>query len=213
LRILASAPRIREGERGSPPRRQMAEHLENKTPSARAPWTPLRLVSAAVAIGIAALAITWAVVWNGSSGSNSTAATSIKPVALSADGLRTLAALVPQPIYWAGPRKHFLYELTRQTNGYVYVRYLPPGVNAGAPGAKYLVIATYPVRNAYHALLSVAHGGQIRIPRGGAALVNAKDPKSVLIAFPGTNYQVEVFDPSPATARQVAVSGSVLPAP
>jgi hypothetical protein len=35
--------------------------------------------------------------------------------------------------------------------------------------------------------------------------------KSVHVAYPGVAYQVEVYDPSPATARTVAVSGDVRP--
>ena len=191
----------------------MAEHLEEKT-SARAPSSILRRVSAAVAIGAAALVLTWAVVWrNGSSGSTGpVVANSIKPTALSLGGLHTLAAAVPQPIFWAGPKKGYLYELTRQTNGNVYIRYLPPGVNAGAPGTKYLVVATYPVSNAFQALKAVSKGKDFRIPRSGIALVRPQDTKSVLLAFPHLNYQVEVFDPSPAVARRLVVSGTIKPA-
>jgi hypothetical protein len=192
----------------------MAEHLEDKTTPARGPSPLLKRVSAAIAIAIAAVAITWAVVWRGGSspGPNGpTSASSIKPVALNAPGLRALARVVPQPIFWAGPKKHYLYELTRQTNGNVYIRYLPPGVNAGAPGAKYLVIATYPFKGAFAGLKAVSHGKQIKIGGGGIALVDPSYPKSIHLAYPGFNYEIEIYDPSPAEARAVALSGAVVP--
>jgi len=145
-----------------------------------------------------------------SRGSSSTSPVSpIEPVALSASGLVTLTHGVRQPIYWAGPRNNYLYELRRTSDGTVYVRYLPPGVDVGAKGAKYLVIATYPFKHAYEALQNVAGGRGVRVPGGGLALVDAKDPKSVHLAFPGVDFQAEVFDPSPKRALEIASSGQV----
>ena len=91
------------------------------------------------------------------------------------------------------------------------MRYLPLGVKAGAPEGKYLIVATYPFPKAFAALQAVAHGSQIGLPGGGIAVVDQAYPKSVHLAYPGVAYQVEVFDPSPARARQVAVSGDVQP--
>jgi hypothetical protein len=134
----------------------------------------------------------------------------VAPVGLSAEGLRTLAARVGQPIYWVGPKKGYLYELTRTQTGNVLIRYLPPGAKVGAR-KQYLTIATYPFRNALQALKNVAHGRQLELPGGGIALVDTRSRKSVHIAYPGVDYQVEVFDPSPAGSRRVALSGEVRP--
>ena len=41
------------------------------------------------------------------------------------------------------------------------------------------------------------------------ALVDESYPNSVHVAYPGVDYQVEVYDPSPARAREVATSGLV----
>jgi hypothetical protein len=136
----------------------------------------------------------------------------IKPVALSASGLRRLSAVVGQPIYWAGPRKHYLYELRRASNGDVFIRYLPPGVDAGAPGNNYLVIATYVLDGALAALAKEAAGQGVRVSGGGLALLDQKTHKSVHLAYPKVNYQVEVFDPSPARALALVTSGQVRPA-
>jgi hypothetical protein len=148
----------------------------------------------------------------GRSGQDSTPTTSaspIAPVALNASGLREISVLARQPIYWAGPREGYLYELKRTQDGSVYIRYLPPGVNAGAPGNSYLIIATYPFKHALEALENAAKGGGISLAGGGLALVDGKTAKSVHVAFPKVDYQVEVFDPSPKRALAIATSGQL----
>jgi hypothetical protein len=105
-----------------------------------------------------------------------------------------------------------MYELTRTTAGKVYVRYLPFGVKAGAPKADYLTVATYPFAAAYEALQKVAGGQEKTVPGGGIALVDAGHPQSVHIAFPGVDYQLEVYHPSPQRALTDALSGDVQPA-
>jgi hypothetical protein len=135
----------------------------------------------------------------------------IGPVGLSAKGLKKLAGAVGQPIYWAGPRKA-LYELTRTKKGTVYVRYLTGGGTVGSKSPKYLIIATYAYPNALEALQN-AEGRKIALRGGGLAVVDQRQPKSVHVAFPGKNIQVEIYDPSPAHAISVAQSGKVRPIP
>jgi hypothetical protein len=169
-------------------------------------------LGAVIALALAAGIVAWAVAGRTSSSKTSTAATPVGPVALSASGLATLARTVGQPIYWAGPRKGYLYELRRTSNGNVYIRYLPPGVDAGAPGAKYLTIATYPYPGALRALKNVTDGRHVSIPGGGIGVIGSTYKKSVHLAYPNVDYQVEVFDPSAARALAVATSGRVKPA-
>jgi len=57
----------------------------------------------------------------------------------------------------------------------------------------------------------VAGGREIAIAGGGIAVIDQGYRKSVHVAFPGVNYQVEVYDPSPAVSRRTAVSGNVRP--
>ena len=135
------------------------------------------------------------------------------PIAVTAAALAQLAAAASQPVYWAGPTAGDAYEFTRTTNGDVYVRYLPKGVKAGAPGAKYLIVVTYPFPNAFNALKVVAKGAEVRIPGGGIALVDTAYPKSVHFAFPNVAYEGEVFDPSPAKSLRVATSTALHPVP
>lgn len=170
-------------------------------------------LGAVIALAVVAGVITWVVASRDSSPSTAgPVASSVEPVALNASGLRTLALTVGEPIYWAGARAGYLYELSRTDNGNVFIRYLPPGVEAGAKGAKYLIVATYPFSDAFAALEKVAGGRGVQVPGGGLALVDEKYPKSVHLAFPNVNYQVEVFDPSPKRALAVATSGQVRPA-
>ena len=133
----------------------------------------------------------------------------ITPVVLSESGLRRVALTVGQPIYWAGPRRGSLYELTRTADNRSIVRYVPPGVVAGSSAGQYLSVATYPFIGAFNALQSVADGGGFMLPHGGLAVVNSRFPNAVHVAFPLVEYQVEVYDPSPARARAIASSGKV----
>jgi len=171
-------------------------------------------LTAAIALAVLGASIGLVVVLSHSSSSTTVGPTTppVAPVALSAGGLATLARAVGQPMYWAGPQKGYLYELTRTANRNIYIRYLPPGVDVGAKGAKYLIVATYPFPGAFEALKKVAAGQGVQIPGGGLAVVDKSYPKSVHMAFPNVDYQVEVFDPSPARALEVATSGRVRPA-
>jgi hypothetical protein len=145
----------------------------------------------------------------GSSKPKAITVTPIKPIGLSVSGLRTLARAVSTPIYWVGPKPHVLYELRRDSNGNVYVRYLPIGVKVGTPKASYLVVGTYPFSGAYAALQKVAGSAATTAPHGWLVAPSAKDPRSVHLALPNSNYQVEVYSPSAAQALALARSGRV----
>jgi hypothetical protein len=194
---------------------EQATGAQSESSPAPKPWWRLnqrRRLELGVLLALAVVggAIAWAIA--GGVSPERTVAKPIKPIALSASGLSTLAAVVGQPIYWAGPRPHYLYELKRTVEGNVYIRYLPPGVDAGASGNNYLTIATFPVSGALDALKKEADGRGVPVPQGGLALVDEKAPRSVRLAFPKVGYQVEVYDPSPAQALAVATSGQVRPA-
>ena len=48
--------------------------------------------------------------------------------------------------------------------------------------------------------------------QGGAVVwANPDRPQSVYLAEPGAEHQVKVYDPDPATALEVALSGEVAP--
>ena len=128
------------------------------------------------------------------------------PKAVSPAALAALEGSLGHPVYWAGTMRGSTYELTQAWSGNVYVRYLPNGAAVGAK-KPYLTVATYPVLNALEAVRRTANSSTahtIDLPGGGLAVVDARDPRSVYVAYPNSNYQVEVFAPSPARARSVA---------
>ena len=132
--------------------------------------------------------------------------------AASIERLNRFASSAGHPIYWAGSQPRFTYELSRTKDGRVYIRYLPPGVKLGDSRPKYLAIGTYPQRRAFATLRATAkeQGAQtIRLAGGGLAFQYKRRPTSVYLAYPGSNYQIEVFDPSPRRALELVVSGQV----
>jgi hypothetical protein len=199
----------------------MHEQLEAPAATFRAKsgeWLrqPRVRLGAVVALAVAAAFIAWVAIDHGGGSSNGArsqgVAGSIGPVGLSAAGLRAQSRSLHQPVYWAGPKAGYTYELTRTTTGRVYVRYLPPGAAVGAKGANFLIVATYPFPNAVRALKALArHGGGITLADGSFVYVGSHAGTSVYLAQPGVPYEIEIYDPSPARARNVAVSGEVRP--
>src|SRR3954454_17054543 len=135
------------------------------------------------------------------------------PAAVSESQLKTLAAKSDQPIYWAGP-KAGAYELTRTTDGRIYIRYLPSTDNVGDRAPSYLTVGTYPTKQAFPAIKRAAarQGGvSVKIGQGGLLVFNTGSPKSVYFSYPRSGYQVEVYDPSPQQARTLVLGGKITP--
>lgn len=175
-------------------------------PSKLSRFGPAAVIAVAALIGL----VVWLVVESG--GGSSSQSTSNEPVALSAAGLRTLAGVLRQPVYWVGAKPGASYEVTQSSNG-IYVRYLPKGIEAGDPKG-FLTIATYPMDDAYDVMRKGVRTGEstvLRVPGGGIARVSQTHPTSVYVAYPGSNVQIEVYHPVAAVARRTAVSGQVKP--
>ena len=138
------------------------------------------------------------------------------PIGVSATQLHAIAASDGHPVYWAGAARG-TYELTTIADGRTYIRYLPPGVPVGA-GSTYLTIGTYvrpsPPFNAVHQAALNKHATIKALGKTGALAVQYRNrPSSVYMIFPGARYEVEVFDPSGATAFRLATTGKVVPIP
>jgi hypothetical protein len=136
------------------------------------------------------------------------------PAAATVDDLRSLARSVGHPVYWAGPREGFKYELTHTNRGNIYVRYLPEDVDIGDGRPLYLTVGTYPLARAYEGVRREARrDGSItrKLPNGGLAVANPERRSSVYFSYPRSGYQIEVFDPSPQRARNLVFSGRVKP--
>jgi hypothetical protein len=170
----------------------------------------LRL-GALVAIGLAAFFVGWLAMNRGAdtppvSGNGASAA--------SESELRAFAESVSHPVYWAGPKDGYTYELTRTTDGRVYVRYLPEGSEVGDPSSRFLTVGTYPRAGAFAELKRAGRADgaiSLTLERNGLAVFSKAKPTSVYFGYPDARYQVEVFDPSPDVARRLALSGQVVP--
>ena len=135
------------------------------------------------------------------------------PAGVSESQLKALASQSNHPIYWAGPT-HGTYELTRTSDGRIYIRYLPSSDKVGDRTPNYLTVGTYPTKQAFSAIQRAAarQGGvSARIDNGGLLVFNNNTPKSVYFSYPKSGYQVEVYDPSPLQARALVLGGSIKP--
>lgn len=192
-------------------------------PAADKRQNPIR-ITAVLAVAAAIGFVVWLVVRHNDHGSSSAKTTTtsqttgrrIRPLLTAATPrtLRTVAAAAGHPLYWAGPLPGKTYELTRTTDGRLYVRYLPKGVRIGNRSGKYLLIGTYPVSNAYAAVQRAGRepgATTFRLKRGALAVVNSSAATNVYFAYPHTNYQVEVFDPNAQAARRLVASGAIRP--
>lgn len=173
------------------------------------PTTYVRL-GALIALGLAAFVVGWLVMNRG--GDEAPAVSGA--TATSESELRSFAESASHPVYWAGPKDDFTYELTRTTDGRVYVRYLPEGTDAGDPRARFLTVGTYPRKGAFAELKRAARADgavSLKLERDGLAVFSDTRPTSVYFGYPDAQYQVEVFHPSPSEARRLALSGQVVP--
>jgi hypothetical protein len=173
------------------------------------PRVPLRAV---VGIGVGLLG---AVVLAGCGSSSSSSPPTSNAVAATPDGLRTLARSLKQPIYWVGPRTGVTYERTTLASGRILVRYLPAGVKVGA-SEPYLTVGTYTLPDAYAATQRAASkpgAVRIKVSTSAVAFSTTAHPLNVWLTYPGSRYQIEVFDPTPGRARSLVEAGDVTRVP
>jgi hypothetical protein len=136
------------------------------------------------------------------------------PREVSVQELRSAAEAAGHPVYWAGAIPDRRLELTETARGHLFVRYLPEGARAGDDRPAFTAVGSYPLEDAYQsAARSAARRGSVRreAPGGGIAVWTRGRPTSVYLAYPGSDVLVEVYDPSAARARQLALSGEVGP--
>ncbi len=136
-------------------------------------------------------------------------ASNIGPLSQSARELSNRALTLAQPIYWIGAKPGFHYEFQRNTKGYVFIRYLPKGVGVGGMPGKLLIVATYPMTNAYGRLKKGANGRVVSGKHGSIVWVSTNHPQSAYIAWPHVPYEVEVHSLNASKAARIAESGQV----
>ena len=136
------------------------------------------------------------------------------PALAEPDDLRNAAAQVAHDVYWAGKDEEGDLELTLTADGRAFVRYLTEGATPGQETADFLTVGTYHVENAEAALQEVA-GREGResftTPDGGLAVTDVAEPERVYFSPPGSDLQIEVFDPEPGRARQLVETGEIEP--
>jgi len=138
----------------------------------------------------------------------------VGPVLVAQARLTQFAASAGHPVFWAGPEHGMSYELTRTPSGRVYVRYLSAHTVAGDARADFLTVGTYPSDHAYADLERAAKADDVlaaRLDSGALMVVANKAPTNVYLAYRNLPYQIEVFDPSGETARELALAGEIEP--
>jgi hypothetical protein len=171
-----------------------------------------RLVGAIAAAALVGVALVLALV-GGGGGDDAAEAFESLPHFVDVSDVVELEGSSGHEIYWAGQRPATKLELSSEAEGNVYLRYLPPGTEAGDPNAGFLTIGTYPVpgpvgalrRTAAKLSSSLGHVG------GGVILVNPASRGSVYLAYPGSELQIEVYDPKPGRALELIRSGAIRP--
>jgi hypothetical protein len=172
-----------------------------------------RLVGAAIAAVLVVVAVTLAFV-GGSGGDESTGAIETAPHFVDAGELRELESSLGHAVYWAGERPPDQLELREEAEGSVYLRYLSPGTEAGDPEQTFLTVGTYPVADAVAALERSAAGSGVSLQSGpddGVILRNPASRGSVYLAYPGSDIQIEVYDPKPGRSLRLIRSGAIVP--
>jgi hypothetical protein len=172
-----------------------------------------RLVTAGGALAVVGVVVGVVVTQTGGGGTKPRGPS--PPIVVSASSLVKMVKDLGHPVYWVGPRLGSDYELTSAPDGRIFLRYLPAGLKAGAPGG-YLSVGTYPFQHAFPATIRAAgKQGFVRVQAGvGVAAAYARGrPTNIFVAFRGIDYQIEVFDPEAAEARSLVAQRRVVPVP
>jgi hypothetical protein len=175
-------------------------------------------IGAVVAVALLIALAVWLLVRGGDSGSSGSttpaSVTPLAPVAASQSDIQQLSSQVGRPIYWLGPERGKVYELQRTPQDRIYVRYLPPSASIGTKRAGYALVGTYPVQSAYSVLKGLAKGdgeATFKAPHNAIAVYSTSRPTNIYLAYPGSDVQIEVYDPDPARAHSLVTSGRVVP--
>lgn len=173
-----------------------------------------RLRSGPIGIGVSAVLVLLAVVLalQGNDGEQAQAV-GTPPELVDGGELGSLEESLGHEVYWAGELPPDRSEVREEADGSVYLRYLPPGVDAGDPRERFLTVGTYPVADATAALRDAAAEAKVALRRIGAAtvFVDPASAGSVYLAYAGSDLQIEVYDPAPGRALELVRSGAIRP--
>lgn len=162
-------------------------------------------------LGIALLAvlIAWLIVGRNDDSSKSNGAAA---KVVSEQDLQKLVTTLGKPVFWAGPEQGVRYGMKQGSKGQVYVRYLTSKMKPDTVAT--LTVGTYPMTNAYAKTIALGKkNGWERFATGTggvAAFINSARPRSVFLALPNLDYQIEVYDPMSGRAAALVQGGRVL---
>ena len=136
-------------------------------------------------------------------------------VPVNTDGLKSAVTAVggAGKVFWAGEEAGFTYVLRTETNGQASVRYIPSGGDANAQGAVYRVLGSYPIKGAFDVTKKAADSADsvlLTNSDGSIVVYNKNKTTNVYIAFPDVDVQIEIFDPTPGKALELATSGRIV---
>lgn len=136
------------------------------------------------------------------------------PTLLSPSELARLARSDERRLFWLGRLEGRALEVTDGGAQGLFVRYVPvrPGNEPRSPST---TVATYPVKRAYPIAVRSGRARDAvteRLGSGAVAVWRRSRPTNVYVAFRGAEVLVEVFDPQPARALDLARSGRLAPA-
>jgi hypothetical protein len=192
------------------------------TPPAQRAWRGR--IAAAVVVALIVFVAVGAAVWFLNSDDSATSTTSssapasaappVAPRVVSVALLRQFAGAGGRPVYWAGERQGTRIEFTRRVDGATFVRYLTGSARPGNGSARYVVVATYAQPDAYKRVSRVAsqrHLAVKPVAGGGIAVARKGRPQNVYVVYPDQPYQVEVYAPTAAAAKDLVFSGAITP--
>jgi hypothetical protein len=111
--------------------------------------------------------------------------------------------------YWTGPLENATYSLNSSTVGQVFIRYVPEGEKCDDVRPNFRVIATYQEVDAFATTESAgttADGVSLLNADGSIVYFNKNVPTNIYLAYPGIDYQIEIYDPDPKEAVSIATS-------
>jgi hypothetical protein len=170
-------------------------------------------LGAVLALAAAAAFVGWLLIKGGDTDDEPDQPAKTVAAASRAD-LQALPAELGHPVYWAGARRGYTYELTKSKAGNVFIRYLPRGVAIRDKRPDFLTVGSYPYPQALAtARVQARRPGAFKrtIAGGGIAYSLAENRNSMYFTFPRLDYMYEVYDPAPRRARQLVLSGRVRP--
>jgi hypothetical protein len=170
------------------------------------------LLGAGIAAVVAIALVAWVLADDNEASSSSEPASGEARI-VSVKALRTAAGAEQTPVYWAGASAGSKLELSQPSSDRTYVRYLTGDAEAGDP-QPFLTVGSYRFEDptaALHSRGSEPGGVLASAPGGGVVYFDRENPKSVYLAYPDTEVEVEVFAPEFKEALQLVTGGRIVP--